>query len=92
MPRSLPGLERQVVGEVRFTIQQRLLVALSLNQLALSQPEAPLLHVDNHRIRQVALHDKQRTENNLQQTNEQTHLLNRANGTNGKHLEGSITM
>jgi len=62
---SLPGLESQVVRELGLGVQQRLLVALAADQLALSQAQTPLLDVDGHWVRQVALHDEQRTENHL---------------------------
>lgn len=63
----LPGLEGEVVGDVRLCVQQRLLVSLSMDELALSQSQTPLLYVKDDWIWQMALHDKQRTENHLKQ-------------------------
>ncbi len=63
----LPGLESEVVGEISLGVQQGLLVTLSMYQLALSQPETPLLYVQDDWIWQVAPHDKQWTKNHLRQ-------------------------
>ena len=61
----LPGLEGEVVREVGLCVQQRLLVALALDHLALLQPQAPLLHVDDDGVRQVAPHHEQGAEHHL---------------------------
>lgn len=62
----LPGLEEEVVSDVGLRVQKGLQAALSVYELTLPQSQAPLLDVHDHRIRQMALHHKQRAENHLE--------------------------
>ncbi len=65
-----------MVGEISLGVQQGLLVTLSMYQLALSQPETPLLYVQDDWIWQVAPHDKQWTKNHLRQGIQKSHYRN----------------
>lgn len=56
-----------MVGDVRLCVQQGLLVSLSMNELALSQSQTPLLYMKDDWVWQMALHDKQWAENHLKQ-------------------------
>ena len=67
----VPGLEGEVVCEVGLYVEQGLLLSLSVDELALLQAQTALLHVDDHRVRQVAPHDKQRTKHHLLNTHTQ---------------------
>lgn len=68
-----PGLEGEVVGDVGLRIYQGLLVALSRDELTLSQSQTPLLYMEDDWIWQMALHDKQWTENHLKQVHSHKH-------------------
>lgn len=63
----LPGLEGEVVGDVGLWIKQGLLVTLPMNELTLSESQTPFLYMKDDWIWQMALHDKQWTENHLKQ-------------------------
>lgn len=54
-----------MVGDVGLCIQEGLMVSLSMDELTLSQSQTPLFYVKDDWIWQMALHDKQRTENHL---------------------------